>query len=82
MEAKELIDKIVRKKTKLKEVETDVNFRDLGIDSLDIVDIVLTVEDKLKINFNEQELLTLQTLQELYDYTNSKLLEKKSKDGK
>lgn len=78
MDAKELIDKLVRKKTKLKEVELDVPFRELGVDSLDIVDIVLTVEDKLKINFDEQELLQLETLQELYDYTNSKLLEKEN----
>lgn len=40
-------------------------FKQLGIDSLDLFDIVSTLEKRLKIRFNDETLMTLTTIEDL-----------------
>lgn len=57
----EEIKKIIKDKTG-KEVKIDSNLRDLGIDSLDLLDFIVEAETKLNVQINDEELMSLQTI--------------------
>ena len=40
-------------------------FKDLGIDSLDLVDLVFELEEEIGVQFEDEELLELKTIQDL-----------------
>jgi len=46
---------------------------DLGIDSLDFVDIVVIVERNFKFKIKPEEMMNVQTLNQFYDYIESKV---------
>lgn len=46
---------------------------DLGIDSLDFVDIAVIVERKFGFKIKAEEMMTVQTLGEFYNYIDSKI---------
>ena len=46
---------MLKEKVTGKEVTLDSNLKDLGIDSLDLVEIVLQAEDEFGINFSDEE---------------------------
>jgi acyl carrier protein len=46
---------------------------DMGIDSLDYVDIVVIVEQNFGFKLNPQEMATVKTLSQFYDYIESKV---------
>ncbi len=54
---------------KLKDPETKLK-DDLGLDSLDAVDIVVTMEKKFGCRIKEAEAREIQTLNQLYDCVN------------
>ncbi len=44
-------------------------FNDLGIDSLDIVDLVAALQSKFKIRIqDDEEIMEIRTLQDIYEY--------------
>jgi len=45
----------------------------MGIDSLDYVDIVVIVEKNFGFKINPQEMASVKTLSEFYDYIGSKV---------
>ncbi|NPA68991.1 MAG: acyl carrier protein [Chlorobi bacterium] len=47
--------------------------KDLGIDSLDVVDIIVIVEETFGVKIKGEELKTVKTLGEFYDFIESKL---------
>ena len=49
---------------------------DLGIDSLDFVDIVVIVERNFKFKIKPEEMMNVQTLSQFYDYIESKVSDK------
>lgn len=52
----------------------DANFKkDLGIDSLDIVDVVVTVDNLFGVKIKAEDLRTVTTLQAFYDFIDAKL---------
>ncbi len=52
--------------------EDDVNlsttFEDLGVDSLDLVDLVMTVEDEFSLELPDEELEKMKTVADLVKY--------------
>jgi acyl carrier protein len=48
---------------------------DMGIDSLDYVDIVVIVEKNFGFKIKPQEMATVKTLSQFYDYIESKVCE-------
>lgn len=46
---------------------------DVGIDSLDYVDIVVSVKDVFGFKVQQEELQEIQTLSQFYDYIDAKL---------
>lgn len=53
--------------------ETDL-LTDLGLDSLDLVEVVLEIEEKLNIEFNSDQIASLKTIQDVLQ-----LIEEKTK---
>jgi acyl carrier protein len=69
-----LIEELEIEKTKITE---DANLRDdLGIDSLDFVDIVVIVERNFGFKINPEEMAGVSTLKLFYDYIESKVGDK------
>ena len=59
-------------KLKGKELTKESNFKDLGIDSLDLVDLVFELEEELGVEFDDSELMQLKTVQDLLNLIDSK----------
>ncbi len=55
-----------------KELTKDSNFKELGIDSLDLVDLVFELEEEIGVEFEDEELLKLNTVQDLLHLIDSK----------
>lgn len=50
------------KSAKNKEINLDSNIKDLGLDSLDIVDLLMDMEDKYGIEFENEEMASIVTV--------------------
>jgi acyl carrier protein len=50
-----------------KELTPDTVFKDLNMDSLDLVDLVFELEEALEVQFEDDELFTIKTVQDLLD---------------
>ncbi len=50
------------KSAKNKEISLDSNIKDLGLDSLDIVDLLMDMEDKYGIEFENEEMASIVTV--------------------
>lgn len=64
----------IKEKLNLKEIDTNATLASLGLDSLDVVECVLDIEEKYKIKFEPTETQELKTLGDLL-----KVIEKKVK---
>lgn len=62
----------VEPKLKGKEFTEDMGFKDLGIDSLDLVDLVFELEEEIGVQFEDDELLGLKTVKDLVTLIESK----------
>ncbi len=47
------------------ELTLDSSFKDLGIDSLDLVDLIFELEEKVGITFEDEDLLQIKTVKDL-----------------
>ena len=56
------ITEVLEPKLKGKTLTEESNFKDLGIDSLDLVDLVFQMEEALDVQFEDEELLTIKTV--------------------
>lgn len=59
-------------KLKGKELTLETSFKDLGVDSLDLVDLVFEMEEELGITFEDDELLQIKTVKNLLDLIDTK----------
>lgn len=55
-----------------KELTMDSSFRDLGIDSLDLVDLVFQLEEEIGTQFSDDELLSIKTVRDLLNLIDQK----------
>ncbi|WP_443626661.1 acyl carrier protein [Catenibacterium sp.] len=62
------IKEALSSKLKGQELTLDSNLRDLGIDSLDVVDLIMDLEEELGIEFSDEELMSIHT-EEVNNYT-------------
>ena len=57
----------------VKEVKADSNLiADLGMESLDLVDLVVAFEEKYKVTIDDKDVKKLQTVQDIVNYIESK----------
>lgn len=61
----------------LKSIDMDTNLLDLGLDSLDVVEMCYAVEEEAGIHFETEELSSFKTVGDLFSSVERKLAEKK-----
>ena len=52
---------------KVSELDTSANFKELGLDSLDIVELLLQLEEEYGIHFDDVDMTNIVTVQDLLD---------------
>ena len=65
MEIKEIVRNIVSNKTSLEGVTEETPLSTLGLDSLDLVEITLEIEDVFHISFTSGEIADLKTINDV-----------------
>ena len=73
MEIKEKLIEIIAKYLDVDEdtIKTDVQFTDLGLDSLDVAELVMTIEDELGVSIELSA--ELDTIERLAEYISDQL---------
>ncbi len=66
------INERLSSKLKGKPLTKESNLRDLGIDSLDLVDLVFELEEEIGVQFDDDELLQIKTIQDLMNLIDAK----------
>ena len=74
MDAIETVKSILSKKVDVANLKEEDSLQSLGLDSLDLVEVMLAIEDKLSIEFTSDEIAQLSTLKDVV-----KLIERKTK---
>ncbi len=65
MEYFDRIKEVLNDKLHGKELTLDSSFRDLGIDSLDLVDLIFELEEEIGVEFEDEELMSITTVKDL-----------------
>jgi len=68
----DIIKNIIKKKFG-KTVKMDTVLSEIGIDSLDVLDLVVDAEEKFNIKIEDEELIRLKTIEDIVDLINKKL---------
>jgi len=59
-----------------KEITKDMKIKDLGIDSLDLVESLMSMESELDIEFTDEEMMSFTTVGDVYKVVEAKLSSK------
>ena len=63
----EIVIERLSKASKNKEITLDSNLKELGLDSLDVVDLLMEMEDQFEIEFENEEMLSLKLVSDVVD---------------
>ena len=74
MNAIDTVKEILSEKVDVSQLKEDDLLTGLGLDSLDLVEIMLTIEDRLGVEFTSEEIANLSTIKDVV-----KLIETKTK---
>lgn len=74
MDAIETVKAILSEKIDVSNIKEEDSLQSLGLDSLDLVEVMLAIEDKLNIEFTSDEIAQLSILKDVV-----KLIERKTK---
>lgn len=73
MSSIETVKKILEKRgVDVSLLQEDKSLTEIGLDSLDLVEVMLEIEDTLGIEFSSNEIANLSTLKDVADLINSK----------
>ena len=73
MDYKKVVQEAFSSVVKGQEVNDDTEIKALGIDSLDLVESLMTMEEKLGFQFTDEEMLSFKTVSDVYKVIESKL---------
>ncbi|AHF58218.1 acyl carrier protein [Spiroplasma eriocheiris] len=65
MNIMEELKKVLKQRGISKTVDLNTNFKDLGLDSLDLMDLVILAEEKLSIRIPDDKLTEIKTVNDL-----------------
>ena len=68
----ETLKSILAEKVDVSKVKEDDNLQSLGLDSLDLAEIMISIEDALGIEFTTSEILKLQTIKDVLNLIETK----------
>ena len=67
------LEEIVKKKIRGKEVTPESELKDLGLDSLDKADIMIRIENMFGFQFDEEEMNSVETVEDLKNLIEKKI---------
>ena len=67
---------MLKEKVTGKEVTLDSNLKDLGIDSLDLVESLMSIETELDIEFSDEEMMSFTTVGDVFNVIETKVSSK------
>ena len=73
MDVEKVIEETFWELVKGKTISQDTVIKDLGLDSLDLVESLMKLEEKLNIEFSDDEMLSFHTVRDVYTSINKKL---------
>lgn len=73
----EIVTRIIRKQDI--DLNSTTSFKDIGADSLDIVQILVALEDAFDIEIEDEDLKTINNLRDFVTYIKGKVAEKAEK---
>ena len=73
MDVEKVIEETFGELVKGKTISQDTVIKDLGLDSLDLVESLMKMEEKLNIEFSDDEMLSFHTVRDVYTSINKKL---------
>ncbi|MFA6755649.1 MAG: acyl carrier protein [Bacilli bacterium] len=73
MAKKEEIETLIKEKLKVNEIDRDATITTYGLDSLDVVEFLLGLEEKYGVTFDDKEISSLKTVGQLIDVIENKI---------
>ena len=73
MDIKETVSKIIASKVDIANVKESDSLSSLGLDSLDLVEIMLQIEETFNVEFSSDEIASLKTIEDVLKIINAKL---------
>ena len=73
MDIKEEVRKIISKRVDASNLKEEDNLSSLGLDSLDLVEVMLEIEEAFSIEFTSDEIEECKTLKDVLDLINQKV---------
>ncbi len=67
------IENLIKEKLSCEEIDKDATLATYGLDSLDVVEFILELEDKYNISFEAEETKDIKTIGDLLNLINKKL---------
>ena len=73
MDVRQTVSDILAKRIDVSNLKEEDSLKEIGLDSLDLVEVMLEIEDALHIEFDSEEIAGLTTLKSVLDLINAKL---------
>ena len=73
MDVKKVVSEILAKRIDITNLKEEDSLKEIGLDSLDLVEVMLEIEDTLHIEFDSEEIGALTTLKSVLDLINTKI---------
>lgn len=73
MSKKEELERLIKERLGVDEIDRDATIATAGLDSLDVVELLLDLEDRFGVTFTSEETKDLKTFGELFDLILSKI---------
>ena len=73
MDTKKVVSEILSKRVDVSNLKEEDSLTQLGLDSLDLVEVMLEIEDALGVEFDSDEIGNLTTLKSVLDLINTKI---------
>ena len=72
-EKRMVAENLIKEKLNIKEIDNNATLDTYGLDSLDVMEFLLDIEDKLNIKFENEEFKDLKTVGELIKLIDEKI---------
>lgn len=73
MNKKEELEHLIKERLGVDEIDRDATIATAGLDSLDVVELLLDLEDRFGVTFTSEETKDLKTFGELFDLILTKI---------
>lgn len=67
------VEELIKEKLKINEIDRNATLATYGLDSLDVVEFIFSLEEKYNISFDAEDTKDIKTIGDLLDVVKSKL---------